>query len=485
MTERFIIRNKVLTAAIFLGLVWCLREGNGFASSEATASPAGTNGITAHLEFSSASVLEGDPVSVRAKGLRPGALATIHVQSIARDDAGKNQWFYGNATFMADASGTIDLATSAPVRGSYQGVDLHGLFWSEHPLTKGSAEHATLAALHLDDAPSIGVGQKVLTLEEGGTVRDRKVLTLVSSDASVVREDVRANDLVGAFYFKKGAKKCPLLVVLGGSEGGLDVADWIGPPLALRGFAVFGLNYYSPTDGGVAGVSTVLKRIPLELLEKARVWLKGRAEADIDRFGLIGYSKGSEFALVLASTYDWIDAVVAYAPPDVVWQGIQQGGGGDVASSWTRGGSELPFLPTTGTREEIVRGRQSGKIYLARVAKANLEASSPEALAAATIPVERSHAALLLIGGGDDQLWDSGASAVRVAARLKRADYPYPYEVLLYPAAGHSLVGTGWRPTTTDNTDLFQDGGNPEADAHAQADSWIRILAFLKKNLRS
>jgi hypothetical protein len=80
-----------------------LRDGNGFASSDATASPAGTNGITAHLEFSSASVLEGDPVSVRAKGLRPGALATIHVQSIARDDAGKNQWFYGNATFMADA----------------------------------------------------------------------------------------------------------------------------------------------------------------------------------------------------------------------------------------------------------------------------------------------------------------------------------------------------------------------------------------------
>ena len=74
---------------------------------------------------------------------------------------------------------------------------------------------------------------------------------------------------------------------------------------------------------------------------------------------------------------------------------------------------------------------------------------------------------------------------MRVAARLKRAGYTHPYEVLLYPAAGHSLAGTGWRPTTMDNTDLFQDGGNPESDAHAQADSWTRILAFLKKNLRS
>jgi dienelactone hydrolase len=104
-------------------------------------------------------------------------------------------------------------------------------------------------------------------------------------------------------------------------------------------------------------------------------------------------------------------------------------------------------------------------------------------LAAATIPAERSRAALLLIGGGDDQLGDSGACVMRLAARLKRAAYTHPYETLIYPAAGHVLLGTGWRPTTTDNTDVFQDGGTPEADAHAQAESWTKMLAFLGRQL--
>ncbi len=276
-----------------------------------------------------------------------------------------------------------------------------------------------------------------------------------------------------------------MIVALGGSEGGLDFADWIGPKLASRGFAVLGLAYFAPRGSAIAGVSTSLNRIPVELIEKARAWLRARPEADVDRFGLVGRSKGGEFTLVLASTYEWITAAVAYFPADYVWQGFQYGGGGDMGSSWTREGRDLAFLPLTGTRAEIERGRQpGGKTYLARVARTNIAAASPEALAAATIKVEHSHAALMLIGGGDDQLWDSGASVERLAARLKSAAYSHPYETLVYPAAGHDVVGTGWRPTSTEDADPIQAGGTPHADAHAQADSWTRMLRFLERELR-
>jgi len=54
---------------------------------------------------------------------------------------------------------------------------------------------------------------------------------------------------------------------------------------------------------------------------------------------------------------------------------------------------------------------------------------------------------------------------------------------LLCPGAVHDLAGTGWRPTTTDNTDPIQDGGTPEADAHAQAESWTKMLDFLNREL--
>jgi hypothetical protein len=145
----------------------------------------------------------------------------------------------------------------------------------------------------------------------------------------------------------------------------------------------------------------------------------------------------------------------------------------------------LPFLPQTGQRQEVIRGRQPGAapIELAQVSRSNRAAASAPRIAAATIPVERSKAALLLIGGGDDRTGDSGASVERISRRLERSQYRFPYEVLLYPAAGHGIVGSGWRPTTMHNTGVFNDGGTPEADARAQADAWTKTLAFLGERL--
>jgi hypothetical protein len=136
-------------------------------------------GESGRLELSPAQVLDGDPVSVRVTGLRPGAVVTIHIQSVSLNDAQK-ETFYREATFMGDASGTINLATAPPVRGYYQGADIHGLFWSQRPLAANSAGEAAITALHLDDPSSVSVNQAVLTLEEGGKVHDCRVVTFVS-----------------------------------------------------------------------------------------------------------------------------------------------------------------------------------------------------------------------------------------------------------------------------------------------------------------
>jgi dienelactone hydrolase len=329
---------------------------------------------------------------------------------------------------------------------------------------------------------AIAVG---LALPLAVSLRSATAAGPVSLRSGIVREEVRSRDLVGVFYHARDARKLPVLVALSGSEGGLDVADWAGPRLASRGYAVLGVAYFSPPGSAIDGVPTTLAHVPVELIERARAWLGGRAEADVGRFGLLGYSRGAEFALLLASTYEWIDAAIAYAPSDVVWQGIQYGGGSSVGSSWSRAGRDLPFLPTTGTRDSIAVARQTGRrVRLAAVARANLAAASAEAREAAAIPIERSHAALLLVGGGDDQLWDSGASVERAAARLNRARYPYAKEILVYPDAGHGLLGTGDRPIPADSTSLFDEGGTPEADARAQADSWPKVLDFLDRELR-
>ena len=435
------------------------------------------------IQISPTAVLAGDPVSIRITGLQPASTASLHVNST--ESAGvRTVPFYGAATFIANADGIVDLATDAPIHGYYQGADLRGLFWSQKALDQDPEGRAAVQALHL--APlSVDPGQVIITLEQAGIQRDRKVLSLMTSDPAVEQEDVHADGLVGR-YFHRGAKRGPAIVVLGGAEGGLIFADLIGPQLAARGYAVLGVAYFSPAANAIAGLPTALNRIPVELLERARNWLRTRPEADVQRLGLVGASKGGEFALVLASIYHWIGAVVAFVPSDTIWQGFEYGAPEDsMGSSWSRRGVDLPFLPQTGQRQEIIRGRQPGAppIELARVSKSSRAAASAQRIAAATIPVERSEAALLLVGGGDDRTGDSGASVDRIALRLERARYRYPYEALVYSAAGHGIVGSGWRPTTTHNTGAFNDGGTPEADARAQADAWSKMLAFLGERL--
>lgn len=439
--------------------------------------------IPPRLTATPAQTLDGDSLSIRATGLTPGARVTIHLQSTGVRDDGAPEPYYSSATYVADPQGTVDLAQSAPVDGDYTGADLHGLFWSQHSLTADSAGLRAIAVLRLDAPRSIPPGQNVLTLEAGEAVLARTVITIAPGDPAVVRDTVRADSLVGVFYHRAGSGKLPTIIALGGSEGGTDVGDWLGPRLASRGFVVLGINYFSPPESPVRGVSTALIGIPVELIGRARAWLASRADVDTSQIGIVGYSKGAELALLSAATYQWIRAVVAYAPPDYVWQGIRRGPG-PAASSWTRGGRDVPFLPTTGAREEIARGRQSGgKIYLARVARHNLAAASPEALRAAAIPIERGAAPILLIGGGSDELWDSGASVERLETRLDQARYSYPHQALVYPGAGHVLLGSGWHPTTADNSDAMQNGGTAEADGRAQADAWPRVIAFLQRAL--
>jgi dienelactone hydrolase len=107
------------------------------------------------------------------------------------------------------------------------------------------------------------------------------------------------------------------------------------------------------------------------------------------------------------------------------------------------------------------------------------------AVAAAAIPVERSHAAILLISGQDDQMWPSARMAAMVAERLAQHGYPYPVQHLCYPNAGH-WIGTPFFPASTTyghhaiNGELYAYGGTVAGNAFAMADSWAQLLQFLR-----
>ena len=281
---------------------------------------------------------------------------------------------------------------------------------------------------------------------------------------SVEAVEIRTPELFADYHEAEPATASPgAVIVLGGSEGGIQSATGIARRLAEAGFSSLAVSYF-----GSEGQSTVLNEIPLEQMTAARAWLEARP-GQTGGIAIIGASKGAELALLTASRDPAIRAVVAGVPSSVVWQGVDMSGG-PTGSSWTSGGEALAYVPY-----DFSRGFRG--IY-------QLYADSlPGAPEAAVIPVERINGPVMLISGDADGLWPSADMAGRIVARLEQNGFAYAVENLTYPGAGHAAFGPPLQNTTLLTQQLAFLGGTVEGTVAAREDSWPRVLAFLRAAL--
>lgn len=205
-----------------------------------------------------------DPAAVRLTGLKPGG----EVELVSTRRTGfPERAFTARARFKADGRGRLDLATAAPRSGDYAGVDKSGLFWSAE---------AGRAPLPSDPAPghvrieAIVDGQ-VVGAAEPRTGPDR---------SSLYVEPVPA--FPGAVLARPaGPGRRPVVIVLGGSEGGSATARGFALRFASLGYAAFGLPYYdpgyNPTDR-LPGLPSAFQDIPVDRLAAVRDWLAARPD---------------------------------------------------------------------------------------------------------------------------------------------------------------------------------------------------------------
>jgi dienelactone hydrolase len=283
----------------------------------------------------------------------------------------------------------------------------------------------------------------------------------------------------GAFILTpdSGPGDCAVLL-LGGSEGGDQMARTLGPHLVDADFTVLGVPYHRPGGGDRSGIFASLPRafanLPVERVGQAADWLSSKTSIPRDRMGIYGFSKGAELALLAASLDGPYAAVVAIAPSDVVWEGWGPGLAPGTASSFSWKGSPLPFVPYEGFAREMARyARGEREARLANAHEQGLEAH-PQRAALARIEVELCRCPILLAAGGRDGAWPSASMAAAIAER--REDAGLATELLIFPDCGHVLCGRGdWR--------------NPNSptgvqDQSARSEIWARSLAFLAAHLR-
>ena len=130
-------------------------------------------------------------------------------------------------------------------------------------------------------------------------------------------------------------------------------------------------------------------------------------------------------------------------------------------------------------------GFQTGEEVRIRRPQDKGRAANPQRAAAARIPIERYQGALMLIGGQEDQVWNSGMMSHNLAERRAESGRKNQGETvtLIYTDAGHYLSGNGYGPTTQYNAGPSKSGGTPEGNAKAQADAWTKTIQFLKQTL--
>lgn len=246
-------------------------------------------------------------------------------------------------------------------------------------------------------------------------------------------------------------------LVLAGSSGRVDSAR--AELLARNGAVAESIQWF-----GGEGQHDGPWEIPLELFIER---VTGLAD-DCDRVIVVGTSFGAEAALLTGASSTDVAAVVAFAPTDLVWAGVR--GDGSVTSHWTLDGMPLPYMPFDETWESdddipafVALYESSRKRF-------------PERLDAATIPVERIDQ-VVLVAGGDDQVWPALAMAESIGAR--RREHGLDTVLVTDPEAGHRTVLPG-EPVVTGGINMRR-GGSDASDRRLGAAAWPHIEMLLRR----
>jgi acetyl esterase/lipase len=285
---------------------------------------------------------------------------------------------------------------------------------------------------------------------------------------------------IGTVCTPAGTGRHPAVILLGGSEGGDVTGRALAPLFAERGYLAASVAYFKEP-----GLPQFLSDIPVETVGHALAAIQARPDVDPAHIAIFGGSKGGELALLAASTYPQITAVIADVPSPFAWMGIGQYGAPD-GCSWTLGGKPLPCVPA-----DAAAGRQIGVEYMQReplVLRALYDASmndDPAAVKAAFFPLERIHGPVLCLSGADDQLWNSPAYCKMAMAYLQSHHHPYADRAIDYPNAGHTFLWAIHGPKSAITSVPIPGGasmafgGTQAGDLQAASQAWPVIWQFL------
>ena len=254
-----------------------------------------------------------------------------------------------------------------------------------------------------------------------------------------------------------------IIICYGGSEGSpaFDAAQ----KYAEEGYETLAVFMF-----GMKNQQKTLTKIPLEQFEDVLQYVNNIK--DNEPITIWAASKGSEYALYLATKYDEISNLILVAPSAYSFSGFDFGNPG---ASWTWKGQEVPCVdifktPMSITFKSMIFPMIAGapvsykEIYDAAL---NADFQKDDKI----IPVQDTNANILLIAGEDDQMWGSSEMAEIIKSKNSNAT------ILTYKDAGHVFNGNGVKNLPDMRMRL---GGTEAGNEMAAEESDKAIGEFLK-----
>jgi len=226
-------------------------------------------------------------------------------------------------------------------------------------------------------------------------------------------------------FAREGGKR-PLLVGLGGGEGGNAWASarWRRKRERFldQGYGLLALGYF-----GTPNSPEKLDRISLDGVHAAIMKAAQDPRVNGRCIALVGGSRGAELALLLASHYPDIRAVVAIVPGSAVFPALTDA---MTTPGFSLDDKPLPFVPMTwGATPDLLVGNLRGAFETIM--------RDDGAMERAAIAVEKITGPVQFVSPSRDALWPSTEVANAMSQRLQDHRFRHPAEHLVV-RGGHA-----------------------------------------------
>jgi len=239
------------------------------------------------------------------------------------------------------------------------------------------------------------------------------LLFSISTTTFYAQETLQTKNTEAVLYLGKSEKQ-PLIVGLGGSEGGNAWASdyWkkTRDKFLEKGYAFLAIGYFNTKE-----TPKILEKISIEDVHNAIVKATQHTKVNAEQIAIVGGSRGGDLALLIASYYDDIDCVVSLVPSHAVFPGNTNH---FTTSSWTYDNTELPFVPVNEAAVPFLMKRDLRGTFTAMLQDTSAEQK-------ALIKVENIKAPILFISATEDEIAPTTPMCNKMMTRLKQHNFQY------------------------------------------------------------